>query len=204
MLLQAAVARPAPPPLPEAKDHPPRHQGCVYARRRCGDGGGGVPTPGRRVGADVVCVLLGACRCVDAGANILITRDHVVKIADFGLARRVPFVGADVKPTLTPGNRVVTLWYRAPELLLNEKSYDEKVDMWSAGAVFGELLAGSPIFPGRDETQLQTIISYVGTPTEKNWPGHDKLENYAILLKPMGFKPPQLVKKLKEKFPALN
>ena len=167
-------------------------------------GGGAFPLPGVvlvltscvfslvRVGASI------------AGANILITRDHVVKIADFGLARRVPFVGADVKPTLTPGNRVVTLWYRAPELLLNEKSYDEKVDMWSAGAVFGELLAGSPIFPGRDETQLQTIISYVGTPTEKNWPGHDKLENYAILLKPMGFKPPQLVKKLKEKFPALN
>ena len=79
--------------------------------------------------------------CV-TGANILLTRDHVVKIADFGLARRVPFVGLDVRPQLTPGNRVVTLWYRAPELLLNEKTYDEKVDMWSAGAVLGELLAG--------------------------------------------------------------
>ena len=64
--------------------------------------------------------------------------------------------------------------------------------------------SGSPIFPGRDETQLQTIFNFCGTPNEKNWPGVERLENYAILVKPMTFKPPQLVKRLKERFPALS
>jgi len=99
---------------------------------------------------------------------------------------------------------VVTLWYRAPELLLNEKSYDEKVDIWSAGAVFGELLAGKPIFPGKDETQLLTVLSYIGTPVDGLWPGCERMENYQLLVKPIKFREPRLIKGLKEAFPALN
>jgi serine/threonine protein kinase len=74
---------------------------------------------------------------------LLVTRDHVLKIADFGLARKLPDPRrSSSRPPLTPGGRVVTLWYRAPELLLGSNTYDEKADIWSAGVVFGELLAG--------------------------------------------------------------
>jgi serine/threonine protein kinase len=72
------------------------------------------------------------------GANILLSREGKVQIADFGLAR-----------IMYPGNksyvyttRVVTLWYRAPELLLGFKNYNFGVDMWSIGCVFAELVTG--------------------------------------------------------------
>jgi hypothetical protein len=66
------------------------------------------------------------------------------------------------------------------------------------------IAAGAPIFPGRDETQLDVVFSYTGTPTERNWPGVEKLENYSMFVKGKPYKPPQLVKRLKEKFPAMN
>lgn len=62
-------------------------------------------------------------------ANILITSDNVLKITDFGLAKRV--TRAARKGGLTP--KVCTLWYRAPELLLGSRQYDGKIDLWSAG-----------------------------------------------------------------------
>ncbi|XP_021690184.1 probable serine/threonine-protein kinase At1g54610 isoform X2 [Hevea brasiliensis] len=80
------------------------------------------------------------------GSNLLIDNEGVLKIADFGLAtffdpqRRVPMT-----------SRVVTLWYRPPELLLGATYYGVGVDLWSAGCILAELLAGKPIMPGRTE-----------------------------------------------------
>ncbi|KAK4530136.1 hypothetical protein CCYA_CCYA03G0993 [Cyanidiococcus yangmingshanensis] len=104
------------------------------------------------------------------GSNILISRDGKVKIADFGLAR---FLGESGRRYT---NRVVTLWYRAPELLLGENRYSFAVDIWSVGCLVLEMLTGRPVFPGKDEAnQAQLIFSLLGTPNEEEWPGYRSL-----------------------------
>lgn len=93
-------------------------------------------------------------------ANILVTRNHLVKIADWGLCRWEP---ERERARLT--NPVVTLWYRAPELLLGTAKYGKAVDMWSCGAIFVELLTGKPFVEGRDELdQLARVFDVCGTP----------------------------------------
>ncbi|XP_034395565.1 cyclin-dependent kinase 6 [Cyclopterus lumpus] len=95
--------------------------------------------------------------------NVLISSRGEVKIADFGLARIYTFNIA-----LTPG--VVTLWYRAPEVLLNSV-YMSTVDMWSAGCIFAELFLLRPLFQGYTEVQqLQKIFDVTGLPSKEDWP----------------------------------
>lgn len=78
--------------------------------------------------------------------NILVNRQGIVKIADFGLSRQL------IRDSLCYTTNVVTRWYRAPELLLGERRYDEKIDIWSIGCVLFELLAnGRPLFSGSNE-----------------------------------------------------
>ncbi|KAG8383529.1 hypothetical protein BUALT_Bualt04G0023000 [Buddleja alternifolia] len=80
------------------------------------------------------------------GSNLLIDNEGNLKLADFGLAR---YFSSDVKINYT--NRVITLWYRPPELLLGATKYGPAVDMWSAGCIFAELLHGKPILQGKNE-----------------------------------------------------
>nr|XP_020461182.1 cyclin-dependent kinase 6-like [Monopterus albus]XP_020461183.1 cyclin-dependent kinase 6-like [Monopterus albus] len=104
--------------------------------------------------------------------NILISSHGEVKIADFGLARLYTFNIA-----LTPG--VVTLWYRAPEVLLNSV-YMSSVDMWSAGCIFAELFLLRPLFQAYTEVQqLQKIFEVIGLPSEEDWP-KDSPVSYAV------------------------
>jgi len=77
------------------------------------------------------------------GSNLLLDNGGMLKIADFGLAT---FFNPDHKQPLT--SRVVTLWYRPPELLLGATEYGVAVDLWSTGCILAELLAGKPIMPG--------------------------------------------------------
>ncbi|XP_071731793.1 probable serine/threonine-protein kinase At1g54610 [Rutidosis leptorrhynchoides] len=99
------------------------------------------------------------------GSNLLIDNDGILKIADFGLAS---FYDPRNKQPMT--SRVVTLWYRPPELLLGATSYGVGVDLWSAGCILAELLAGKPIMPGRTEVeQLHKIFKLCGSPTEEYW-----------------------------------
>jgi cyclin-dependent kinase 12/13 len=81
-----------------------------------------------------------------AGSNLLIDNHGILKLADFGLARSFSY---DHNAHLT--NRVITLWYRPPELLLGSTQYGPAVDMWSVGCIFAELLYGKPILPGKNE-----------------------------------------------------
>mmetsp|Transcript_6291 Transcript_6291/g.20033 ORF Transcript_6291/g.20033 Transcript_6291/m.20033 type:complete len:746 (+) Transcript_6291:165-2402(+) len=105
-------------------------------------------------------------------ANILVRRDLQLRIADWGLARRMP--SSSKQHPLT--NRVITLWYRAPELLLGARDYGPSVDMWSAGCVFGELLNRKPILVGNVEgEQIKLIWNLCGTPTVESWPAHEAL-----------------------------
>eukprot|EP00118_Oscarella_pearsei_P009582 m.55817 g.55817 ORF g.55817 m.55817 type:complete len:402 (+) comp34503_c0_seq3:81-1286(+) len=103
-------------------------------------------------------------------SNLLLTDDGCVKVADFGLARTF---GYPPKPT-TP--LVVTLWYRAPELLLGAKIHTFAVDMWAAGCILGELLDHKPLLPGSSEiNQLEKMIDMLGTPNENIWQGYSSL-----------------------------
>lgn len=80
------------------------------------------------------------------GSNLLIDNEGILRIADFGLAS---FFDPNHKHPMT--SRVVTLWYRPPELLLGATDYGVGIDLWSAGCILAELLAGKPIMPGRTE-----------------------------------------------------
>ncbi|MQL74139.1 hypothetical protein Taro_006495 [Colocasia esculenta] len=99
------------------------------------------------------------------GSNLLLDNGGILKIADFGLAT---FFDPDRKRPMT--SRVVTLWYRSPELLLGATDYGVGVDLWSAGCILAELLAGKPIMPGRNEVeQLHKIFKLCGSPSEEYW-----------------------------------
>ncbi|CAJ1976904.1 unnamed protein product [Sphenostylis stenocarpa] len=99
------------------------------------------------------------------GSNLLIDKNGMLKIADFGLAN---FYGPDHHQPLT--SRVVTLWYRAPELLLGDTDYGVGVDLWSAGCLLTEMFKGFPIMPGRNEVeQIHKIFRLCGTPSEEYW-----------------------------------
>ncbi|PON77211.1 GPCR kinase [Parasponia andersonii] len=112
------------------------------------------------------------------GSNLLVNNEGILKIADFGLAT---FYDPDHKQPMT--SRVVTLWYRPPELLLGATIYGVVIDLWSAGCILAELLAGKPIMPGRTEVeQLHKIFKLCGSPSEEYWKKY-RLPN-ATLFKP--------------------
>ncbi|XP_022943709.1 probable serine/threonine-protein kinase At1g54610 [Cucurbita moschata] len=99
------------------------------------------------------------------GSNLLIDNNGVLKIADFGLA-----VFYDSQSTVPMTSRVITLWYRPPELLLGASQYGAEVDLWSAGCILGELYAGKPILPGKTEVeQLHKIFKLCGSPSKEYW-----------------------------------
>ncbi|KAL5350793.1 hypothetical protein V496_05465 [Pseudogymnoascus sp. VKM F-4515 (FW-2607)] len=98
--------------------------------------------------------------------NLLIDRDGNLKLADFGLAR------AFGVPLRTYTHEVVTLWYRAPEILLGGRQYSTGVDMWSVGCIFAEMCTRKPLFAGDSEIdEIFKIFRLLGTPTELDWPG---------------------------------
>ena len=105
--------------------------------------------------------------------NLLINRAGELKIADFGLARAFQI------PIRTYTHEVVTLWYRAPDVLLGSRHYSTPVDMWSIGCIFAEMTSGNPLFTGTSEkSQLDTIFRHLGTPSEASFPGITQLPEW--------------------------
>ena len=105
-------------------------------------------------------------------ANLLISATGALKLADFGLSR-----------VLDRGrlysHQVATRWYRAPELLYGARQYDQGVDLWAVGCIFGELLNRSPIFRGENDIdQLLVVLRTLGSPTEESWPGMSQLPDF--------------------------
>lgn len=105
--------------------------------------------------------------------NLLTNMKGELKIGDFGLARAFGI------PVNTFSNEVVTLWYRAPDVLMGSRNYSTSIDMWSAGCILAEMFIGRPLFPGgSNEDQLMKIFRIMGTPNERTWPGVSQLPNY--------------------------
>lgn len=123
-------------------------------------------------------------------ANIMVTSGGEVKIGDLGLARRFD------KPlhSLFSGDKVVvTIWYRAPELILGSFHYTPAIDMWAVGCIFAELLSLRPIFKGEEakmdskktvpfqRNQMQKIMEIMGAPTKEKWPLLSSMPEYGQL-----------------------
>ncbi|KAG6504902.1 hypothetical protein ZIOFF_037250 [Zingiber officinale] len=106
--------------------------------------------------------------------NLLIDRGtNALKLADFGLARAFGI------PVRTFTHEVVTLWYRAPEILLGSRQYSTPVDVWSVGCIFAEMVNQRPLFPGDSEIdELFKIFRILGTPNEEIWPGVTSLPDF--------------------------
>ncbi|KAK0722476.1 kinase-like domain-containing protein [Lasiosphaeria miniovina] len=105
--------------------------------------------------------------------NLLINNKGALKLGDFGLARAFGI------PVNTFSNEVVTLWYRAPDVLLGSRTYNTSIDIWSAGCIMAEMFTGRPLFPGTtNEDQIIRIFRIMGTPTERTWPGLTQFPEY--------------------------
>ena len=105
--------------------------------------------------------------------NLLINSKGALKLGDFGLARAFGI------PVNTFSNEVVTLWYRAPDVLLGSRTYNTSIDIWSAGCIMAEMYTGRPLFPGTtNDDQIVRIFRIMGTPTERTWPGITNFPEY--------------------------
>ncbi|XP_012278250.1 cyclin-dependent kinase 1 [Orussus abietinus] len=105
--------------------------------------------------------------------NLLIDKCGVIKVADFGLGRAFGI------PVRVYTHEVVTLWYRAPEILLGSSRYSCAIDIWSIGCIFAEMATKKPLFQGDSEIdQLFRIFRVLKTPTEDIWPGVTQLPDY--------------------------
>uniref|UniRef100_A0A914LWH0 Protein kinase domain-containing protein n=1 Tax=Meloidogyne incognita TaxID=6306 RepID=A0A914LWH0_MELIC len=106
--------------------------------------------------------------------NLLVDPEtHTIKLADFGLARAVGI------PIRAYTHEVVTLWYRAPEVLLGAHRYSTGIDIWSIGCIFAEMARNKPLFQGDSEIdQLFRIFRILSTPTEQAWEGVTQLPDY--------------------------
>ncbi|KAG1706600.1 Cyclin-dependent kinase 12 [Nymphon striatum] len=106
-------------------------------------------------------------------SNILMNNRGQIKLGDFGLARL--YSAEDKERPYT--NKVITLWYRPPELLLGEERYGPAIDVWSCGCILGELFQKRPVFQGANTemTQLDLISRLCGSPSVGIWPSVVKL-----------------------------
>lgn len=104
-------------------------------------------------------------------ANMFITKDNILKLGDFGLARELTDKGRY-------SDSVITLWYRPPELFLGCHEYGPEVDIWSAACILYEMIAKKPLFAARENiSQIQEIFRICGTPDEDDWPEWRKYDS---------------------------
>ncbi|KAK6732778.1 hypothetical protein RB195_016881 [Necator americanus] len=125
-------------------------------------------------------------------SNLLFSHKGILKIADFGLSREY---GDPLRPYTAV---VVTLWYRAPELLLGQKIYSTPIDLWSVGCIMGEFVLLKPLFPGNGELdEINKIFTELGTPSDTIWEGYSDLPGPKLMK--LGNYP---YNQLRKKFPA--
>lgn len=106
--------------------------------------------------------------------NILTDKNGVLKLADFGLAKKASFLQR------RKSNSIVSLWYRAPEIILGSEEYLLGVDMWSLGCIFGELMQTKPVYYCRSDLEvLDKVFRMLGSPTEKHCAFFAKLPKWS-------------------------
>ncbi|KAJ7530487.1 hypothetical protein O6H91_14G005500 [Diphasiastrum complanatum] len=147
-----------------------------------GRGNSGSPLPANTIKSFMYQLCKGVAHCHSHGVmhrdlkpqNLLVDKEKgLLKIADLGLGR------AFTVPLKSYTHEIVTLWYRAPEVLLGASHYSIPVDIWSVGCIFAELSRKQPLFPGDSELQqLLHIFRLLGTPYEETWPGVSKLRDW--------------------------
>ena len=117
--------------------------------------------------------------------NILLNKDLIIKLCDFGLSRKLSF---EKRPYT---QEVLSLWYRAPELLLGSNIYNESIDIWSIGCIFAFMVLKHTLFEGENEIdQLNKIFQFFGTPNFDNIPYYQNLNinnKQFILYQPANF-----------------
>lgn len=129
-------------------------------------------------------------------SNILMNNKGQIKLGDFGLARL--FSSNKERPYT---NKVITLWYRPPELLLGEERYGPAIDVWSCGCILGELFQKRPLFQASTEAMQLDVISRVcGTPTPADWPDIVKLPGWGAM-KPKKTYRRRILEDFKDKMP---
>ncbi|PWN23182.1 kinase-like protein [Microstroma glucosiphilum] len=133
-------------------------------------------------------------------ANILLTHSGVVKIGDLGLAR---LYSQPLQPLYNGDKVVVTIWYRAPELLMGARHYTPAIDMWAVGCIWGELLSLRPLFKGEEAKmegkgkpsavlqtdQMAKIVDILGPPSKERWPSIDTMPEWRGYCAAMRFGP---------------
>lgn len=101
-------------------------------------------------------------------SNLLLNKKCDLKICDFGLSRGYEQESSNSPSAHAMTEQVVTRWYRAPEVILNAKKYNEKLDVWSIGCILAEILGKQPLLPGNDYLdQVNKIVNVLGSPTEE-------------------------------------
>lgn len=131
--------------------------------------------------------------------NLLINREGQLKLADFGLARAFGI------PVRSYTHEVVTLWYRAPDVLMGSRKYSTPVDIWSVGCIFAEMANGRPLVAGTSEAdQLDRIFRLLGTPTLQEYPGMAQLPEYSEQNLPPYPKPAGGLASLVPRLPSLG
>lgn len=139
----------------------------------------------------------------DIKSNNILLFDDNLKLADFGIAKYELIYNNNNTSMLNMTENVVTLWYRAPELLFN-LPYDDKIDIWAAGIIFCEMIKGEYMFVTSDYSEqsellnnidentlaesemIKQIFNFFGIPNQKEWPElyqskkwYDNLKQYA-------------------------
>ncbi|KMS96406.1 hypothetical protein BVRB_9g225480 [Beta vulgaris subsp. vulgaris] len=142
------------------------------------------PLPPTQVQSFLFQLLKGVSHCHSHGVlhrdlkpqNLLVDKDKgILKIADLGLGRSFTV------PLKSYTHEIVTLWYRAPEVLLGSTHYSTAVDIWSVGCIFAEMVRRQALFPGDSEfQQLLHIFRLLGTPNEEQWPGVTSLRDWHV------------------------
>ena len=119
--------------------------------------------------------------------NLLINKRMELKLADFGLARAFGI------PVRGYSHEVVTLWYRAPDVLMGSRQYSTSIDIWSTGCIMAEMANGHPLFPGSSPAdQLLKIFKLLGSPSDKTWPKMTELPECKMCLEFPVFQPARL------------